>query len=181
MKRVLLLGYVLMSVVLHADFIKEENHVIDRNSGLMWQDEVGVEPTTATMPVALRVCESLELDGYDDWRLPNYFELYSILVDRSKGTRPYIAEGFKDRRNGKYWTSTVSKQRYIRTYNKYAYAIDFNAGYAVGCDGRRSSRKDSDWYYVRCVRNYPYGDPRRVEDNTAEENNTTEDSNTSAE
>jgi len=162
MKKVLLVGYVLMSVVLHADFIKEENHVIDRNTGLMWQDQAGVDPTTATMPVALRVCADLELDGYDDWRLPNYFELYSI-VDRNRG-KPYYVEGFKDRRGGRYWTSTVNKQRYIRTYNKYAYAIDFNTGFPVPWDGRKSSRKDSDWYYVRCVRDYVFGDPRRVEE-----------------
>ncbi|SFV55860.1 internal repeat sequences detected [hydrothermal vent metagenome] len=51
--------------------------VTDNNTGLQWQDasinQNGVDANTA-----IEYCESFELSGYDDWRLPNINEIQTI-------------------------------------------------------------------------------------------------------
>ncbi len=82
--------------------------ITDLNTGLMWQ-MVPVQQGF-NWQGAKEYCESLELAGYSDWRLPSAKELYSI-SDFGTGW-PYInREYFKlmnDERVGKdeqYWTS----------------------------------------------------------------------------
>jgi uncharacterized protein DUF1566 len=50
--------------------------VTDLNTGLMWQQVPS--SNDYTWQEAVDVCESLELNGYDDWRIPSCKELYSI-------------------------------------------------------------------------------------------------------
>ena len=64
-----------------------DNHdgtITDLCTGLMWQKDVA-EPVwdplsgpAVNWEDALRYAEDLQLAGYDDWRLPNVFELYSL-------------------------------------------------------------------------------------------------------
>ncbi|MBU4055376.1 MAG: DUF1566 domain-containing protein, partial [Proteobacteria bacterium] len=50
--------------------------VTDTETGLMWQkDEAGA----MSWQNALTHCETMDLAGYDDWRLPNRNELQSIV------------------------------------------------------------------------------------------------------
>ncbi len=59
--------------------VNTDNTVVtDAATGLMWQQSDG--GVTYTWPEALAMCEALELDGYDDWRLPNNKELQSIVA-----------------------------------------------------------------------------------------------------
>ncbi|MCL7762696.1 DUF1566 domain-containing protein [Polaribacter sp. Z014] len=64
----------------------DEGITTDNNTGLMWEQI----PTTDefTWEEAKEYCENLELGGYDDWRMPNLKELYSV-ADFGKGW-PYI-------------------------------------------------------------------------------------------
>src|SRR6185503_4698215 len=52
--------------------------VTDRESGLVWEKA----PPTITFPEqqdAVNRCNDLVLGGHDDWRLPNNFELHSLI------------------------------------------------------------------------------------------------------
>ncbi|OON97953.1 MAG: hypothetical protein ATN36_02020 [Epulopiscium sp. Nele67-Bin005] len=60
--------------------------ISDNNTGLMWQ-EIPID-SKMTWSQAMEYCESLELGGYTDWRLPTAVELFSI-SDFSEGW-PYI-------------------------------------------------------------------------------------------
>ncbi|TCS35198.1 DUF1566 domain-containing protein [Reinekea marinisedimentorum] len=61
--------------------------VTDNASGLMWQQDDGGD--TYSWGGAMAHCEALELEGYDDWRLPDNKELQSI-VDYDATETPAI-------------------------------------------------------------------------------------------
>jgi len=50
-------------------------------------------------------CEDMSFAGHDDWRLPNFNELYSI-GDRSK-SNPAIKDAFVNVSSSNYWSSTT--------------------------------------------------------------------------
>lgn len=50
--------------------------ISDQNTDLMWE-QIPV-PDGLTWDEAVDYCETLELSGYDDWRMPNIKELFSI-------------------------------------------------------------------------------------------------------
>jgi len=122
--------------------------VTDPNTGLMWQQ---AEPGTMDWENALKYCEELVLPdgGYDDWRLPDRFELQS-LVDYNLYT-PCLDKIFFPGILSYcyYWSSTTV------AYNaKYAWLVDFSFG-GLGCafatiyeDGDLKT----DSFYVRAVR-----------------------------
>ncbi len=59
--------------------------VTDNCTKLQWQDNSEAKTVQKTWSEAISYCENLTLGGYDDWRLPNINELYSI-VDFSRKT-----------------------------------------------------------------------------------------------
>ena len=56
----------------------DEPLIINRNTGLMWQQKITEE--SYTWENAIAHCENLTYAGYDDWRLPSVKELMSIIV-----------------------------------------------------------------------------------------------------
>ena len=122
--------------LLQADFIKTGNIVKDSVSKLEWQDDaVG---STMTWQSAITYCETLNIGGHSDWRLPNINELKSI-VDRSK-EEPTIVNGFGSTSSSYYWSSTTYESSKDR-----AWAVNFYSGY-VGYYGKGNDG------YVRCVK-----------------------------
>ncbi|MBD3817235.1 MAG: DUF1566 domain-containing protein, partial [Halothiobacillus sp.] len=83
MIRILLAMMIAGASALSADFNRDDSKAIvnDNATGLSWHDDADASSYQATWQGAIDYCEALTLGGYDDWRLPNINELYTI-VDR---------------------------------------------------------------------------------------------------
>lgn len=110
------------------------------DTSLEWQDDNNASDPSKrkNWQNAINHCESLELDGKDDWRLPNINELKSIIDYTRYG--PAINSAFKDTATGYYWTST-------------SFAPSSNGAWGVHFDiGRIHAYNKLSKMLVRCVR-----------------------------
>lgn len=136
----------------------------DHNTGLMWQ----------TIPMggkmnwdkAIDYCNSLELGGYSDWRIPTVEELFSI-SDFSVGW-PYLDSEFFsfDQSNSRETSSSVSKgdgQFWTASHNlvegdarlgDIAFGVNHSTGHIKAYPASTSSSMGK---YVRAVRGDIYG------------------------
>lgn len=136
--------------------------VTDDNTGLMWQKcSVGKDNDTScsgtasgynwyqatgtysaiSNPSSQNVCGSLNLSGYNDWRLPTNKELTTILDSAIPGGAPTInTTFFPNTLAWPYWTST--------TWVGQDYAA-WRVNFQFGDDGTYYKQTG---YYVRCVR-----------------------------
>ena len=113
--------------------------VIDKTTGLMWQDNIDTKTIKKNRKDAKQYCRSLVFGGYDDWYLPRLKQLKSI-VDKHK-RNPAIRDGFKNIQVYHYWSSSPNlSANLINVFN-----IDFKNGqiYKTNRKGRCN---------VRCVR-----------------------------
>jgi len=78
--------------------------VLDRMTGLLWQDSTEAKSIKRDFKGAKTYCENLKLAGFDDWSLPTISELESI-ADYSK-ERPAIKDGFEHVASSFYWSSS---------------------------------------------------------------------------
>ena len=121
--------------------------VTQLRTNLMWQN--GMINTQTTWSGAIGYCEGLSHGGFDDWRLPNVKELYSI-VDQEKGLFVYDTEAYTDMVRDEYWTSTT-----VDDSPDLAWRVGFDYGfvtaYTMIIDGEVFGDKDSP-FYARCVR-----------------------------
>ena len=115
------------------------NTFIDKDTGLMWQDNEEVKNNERNWENAISYCNNLALDGYSDWRLPNIDELLTITDD--KKFNPAIKAGLKNvRTDDYYWTSSLGYHN-----STYICVVNFWLG--------RVSTNDKDGSdLVRCVR-----------------------------
>ena len=75
------------------NYVKTGEIIIDKKTGLFWQDNEESKTQKGNFEEAISYCEQLSLQGYNDWRLPNINEFYSIL-DYSKS--PAISDIFEN-------------------------------------------------------------------------------------
>ena len=131
-----------LSTFLSADFTRDANGIVsDSTTRLAWQDDYadnGDAVKHSNWADALSYCEALTLGGNDDWRLPNFNELYSI-GDRST-FNPAIDSTFTNVITNGYWSATT-----YASLTRHAWVVGFNYGVAYNRDKSHS-------YYVRCVR-----------------------------
>jgi len=112
--------------------------VTDTQTHLQWQDDAAVKSNSSDWASAITYCEALNFGGKDDWRLPNFNELYYI-ADRSIYD-PALSSVFTNVVSSNYWSSTT-----VASSSSYAWNVNFNNG-------------NDDWYdkssslFVRCVR-----------------------------
>ena len=120
--------------------------VTENNTGLAWQKcsaGKNVDSTCSGIATnmdwrdALDYCDSLELGGYTNWRLPNMKELVLVSIDQLAIFRTY----FPNTMSGSYWSSTSGSP-------SEAWIMDFQYG------SRTTGEKDNIYGggYVRCVR-----------------------------
>ena len=112
--------------------------VIDKNTGLMWQDNIDSKTIRKNRKDAKQYCRSLVFAGYDDWYLPRIKELKSIVDE--KRFDPAIRVGFKNVVSDHYWSSSPNLSDIMNVLN-----IDFKSGKTY--NNTRIGK-----CYVRCVR-----------------------------
>ncbi|MBS1113744.1 MAG: hypothetical protein H6Q92_1507, partial [Nitrospirae bacterium] len=120
--------------------INGDGTVFDTNTNLMWQRED--DSISRTLFEADNYCQSMNLGGYTDWRLPSKRELTGILhygqtypsVDRS---------AFPNTKSSTYWTSTM-----MPCHDGDPWSVDFTSGtYSYLSPSTRA--------FTRCVRGGP--------------------------
>jgi hypothetical protein len=133
----------MMMSVVNAAVVSENGIAKDSVTGLMWQDDADAATVQKDFDGAQQYCQDLDLGGKCDWRLPNIYEL-STLLDNTKSKAPCIINGFQNIISESYWSSTTTYSLDY-THNKNAYII-------WPGDGRIDSLYKLDTYFIRCVR-----------------------------
>jgi len=111
--------------------------VTDNSSGLMWQTR---ESIPQTWQQAIMYAQSLELGGYNDWRLPTIVELAS-LIDTSRSNPAINTDFFPGCRSDAYWSATEYSQN-----QDFAWYVNFNNG--LEQNGGFKRRR----YFIKVVR-----------------------------
>ncbi|MCL1041909.1 DUF1566 domain-containing protein [Shewanella marisflavi] len=122
--------------------------VIDKQNGLMWQDDITNSTATYSWMESIDYCENLIHAGFSDWRLPNINELLytlpnSIFVNQTELDVPpgeLWSPGVSFRKP--YWASTPN----ITNLEEQAWAVE-SLSYAY-----QGYSKTEENYYARCVR-----------------------------
>ena len=100
----------------------EANSVIsDKNNAIYWQDNLFSQKSSEDWEDAILYCDVLVLNGLNNWRLPTFDELHS-LVDYTRFD-PAINPVFAYVNPGTYWTS----QDFSATKSR-AWTINFKSG-----------------------------------------------------
>jgi hypothetical protein len=116
----------------------KEMIVHDKKLGLMWQDDDFSSRKERDFKSAKEYCQTLEFAQFNDWRLPTYAELQSIVdYDRYDAA---IVPLFKNTFSNSYWSSSKDSSS-----PEYRWSIDFKYG-------KTSTTIKSKEHYVRCVR-----------------------------
>lgn len=146
-------GIALLGVLstLSAGVISQNGIAKDSATGLMWQDEpytqveeiardkVTNNGKAGNWNYAKAYCENLTLGGFSDWRLPNIYEL-TTLLDNTKSSKPFVIDGIVNIDSYYYWASTASA-----SYSSAAWNVGFYNGSGDYYDKMSS-------IYVRCAR-----------------------------
>ena len=137
MKKILLImtGF---SLILQAEFVRNNASVADTHTGLVWQDDADAANVEKNWSDAKAYCSELSLEGKSDWRLPSMKELLSI-TDKNRSA-PAIVPGFKNVTPNVYWSSSVDQSD-----SKNAWYVGFKSGFSRYNAKTRTNR-------VRCVR-----------------------------
>lgn len=125
------------------------NTFIDKDTGLMWQDNSQVKNNARQWEDAVAYCNSLTLEGYSEWRLPDMEELSSI-VDYKRSS-PAIKNGFRNIvDNGTYWSSSPDANDINSVWFVYFYdggvGTDIKSNYNLVCcvrDSKETLKFDS--------------------------------------
>ena len=152
----------------------DDETITDLNTGLMWQQVPSSDDYT--WDEAVDYCESLELGGYDDWRMPSCKELYSI-SDFGKGW-PYLDTQYFSLASGtvtkdeQFWSSNYYVGVTVEGGSNSAMGVNHVTGhikaYSAEAHGPVGGK------YVRAVRGDDYGVNSYVEngDGTITDNST---------
>jgi len=127
------------NIGLEVNYYRVGETVIDETSGLQWENTRDVENAYSHWSDSFTYCQSLQLEGYNDWRVPTLSELRGI-VDSSK-TGPALNSIFTHVSDSSYWASDE-------------FASDTTKAWYIfhSYDGHDGSAPKDHEYAVRCVR-----------------------------
>ena len=95
-------GYYRAGVI--RNYIKSNNSVKELIKGMEWEDDTAILENSFTNEEALMYCYNLDLNGYNDWRLPTLEEFYELI---DYGTAdPALSSNFTNTTTGYFWTQT---------------------------------------------------------------------------
>ena len=149
--------FILFTSFMYAEMVRDNNTNIveDKSTGLMWQDDGKVITRFQTWGGAIWECGTLSLGGYDDWRLPNYNELLSIMDFNRPAGEPLINKAFVN-------VETRSKEGFVRFYwTSTTYAPNNNHAWVIyffNYDNKEYNAKKTTNTMIakfRCVRGEP--------------------------
>lgn len=134
--------------------VPEKEVTNDNRSGVMWQDDITSINNSLTWSESIDYCENLIHASFNDWRLPNLFEIYGATKTETTGAS--IESNFSKYSSENYWSSTSSDTNNSLAYSvkpsEYTYkysATFFIAKVSAGAENKDS--KDT-LNHVRCVR-----------------------------
>lgn len=111
----------------------EDGSVLDFRTGLLWQ-KAG-KPTPATWQESGAYCESLELAGANDWRMPSQEELLTIVeYGRSMNDINVVFNASP----GAYWTTTPAAEGMCLT-----------VGFLINANTAENADES---HFIRCVK-----------------------------
>ena len=119
--------------------VSNGDSTVSDSSGLMWQKG---HKADLNWQEALQYCDNLSLEGYGNWRLPAFGEIWHT-YDYENGHSADLVGGenaFEPWASGNYWTSTTYPLSGGNAYNMYAHT------------GFISYSSKSSGYFARCVR-----------------------------
>ena len=102
----------------------------DTKTVLMWQDNTATKNIKKDWQGALALCDALNLESHDDWRLPNIKELENIINKEFKNVSD----------SGYYWSSSAHESS-----EEFAWMMNFKRGFKY--NNYKTYER-----YVRCVR-----------------------------
>ncbi len=116
------------------NYTKESDGILDRTTGLVWQDDSNTNGTKKTWSEAKNYCDGLT----DSWRLPTRIELSGLV--RYDKYNASIDDIFAHTTADYYWTQSISKRD-----EKSVWAVSFS-------EGVESTVAKISKYTVRCVK-----------------------------
>ena len=123
-----------------AKTLQHEEVVIDRSTGLMWQQSASSQPLVYRMATALiQDINKRSFAGFDDWRLPTLAEGMTLMEKSPNTAGLYIDPIFNAKERLWMWTSEREKADLV-------WYVNFNYGYS------QLNRIKSSHNYVRAVR-----------------------------
>jgi len=137
--KVVSLIFILFCIPLCAEYLRDANKqvVLDSTTKLMWQDNDTGD--SMNWERAQESCSTLVLGGYNDWRLPSFEELKTLVADTK--VSPVNSPVFKKALPCVYWSSS----EHAKTKSN-VWAIFF-------LDGTIYANPKTGNHFTRCVRN----------------------------
>jgi len=143
MKRYIMLSFMVLltGTTIFANETNKSNVVLDKKNAIYWQDDLASQENSQDWDDAVEYCHKLVLNSMNNWRLPTFNELLSI-VDYSR-VDPAINPVFEYVNEDTYWTSVDFSATSSR-----AWTIDFRTGKSY------YSYKTTN-HTIRCVKDIP--------------------------
>ncbi len=154
----------------------EDGTISDNITGLMWEKDMGEKMTYAE---AVKKAETSRLGGYDDWRVPNIKELYSLILFTGKLKAMKVESLFIDTQyfnqplgnteagerpiDAQTWSSTKYTGKTMRN-DETIFGVNFVDGRIKGYPAFNRRAKQENKMYFRMVRgNTAYGKNQLVD------------------
>jgi len=132
--------FILISLIINAKMIKNNDIVIDTTNKLIWQDNKDNIYNRVSQNEAIKYCKKLP-NGL--WRLPSISEYKTILdLNRAKTDEISLNKIFKYVIKDDYWTSD---RTWIRNFGRYGYYLKIRSGFFY-YDNRKYKK------FIRCVK-----------------------------